>query len=222
MLCVRLALALLVTMLLTPVARSEIVSVEVAGVAGEITSGDPKIVVPFDLGVSFQSIDNITVRIGGEVKTNGTYEAVNRFTGESVFKPFAPQLLVRIPGASTSPRGVFFSLDEPASTWDVEFGLLAPYIDDNFSSLLDGTGDLHIASITIFIQALAAIVVDQGTSIHVIEYPTFEIERVEIIFDGDTTAVPEPSSACLAIMAVVTLTFFSRKRCRAKPSQKLA
>lgn len=218
MLCIRLVLVLFVALLFTPAARSEIVSIEVSDVAGEFKPSDPWIVVPFDLGVSFQSIDEITVRLIGEIKHYGTYESVNGLTGESVFRSFAPQLSAGLPGATASPGGWFRPTEDGASTWEVKFGLLQPYIDDYFTHLLDGTGELRLSSS----ESFATI---GWTSINIVDSPVFEIQRVELIFDGDTIdqaadvvrrEVPEPSSACLAIVAAVTLSCFSRRRRRVR------
>ena len=51
------------------------------------------------------------------------------------------------------------------------------------------------------------------------EFPdTFMDDEPHDTMTAQFTVVPEPSSACLALLAAVTLTFFSRKRRRAKPS----
>ncbi|MCH8042600.1 MAG: hypothetical protein IID44_02675 [Planctomycetes bacterium] len=211
MLYVRLAIALLLVLLFTPVVRSEIVSIEVSDVAGEFKPSDPWIVVPFDMGVSFQYIDEITVRIVGEIKSYGTYRYTNGLTGESDVRAFEPQLGAGLPGPLSSPGGSFRRMDDDGSTWEVKFGLLQPHVEDYFTHLLDGSGELRLSQTEDFFTI-------DWISITVIDSPVFEIERVELIFDGITTEVPEPSSACLAILAAITLTFFSRKRRRAKPS----
>jgi len=210
MLCIRLVLALLLILLFTPVVRSEIVSIELSDVAGEFKPSDPWIVVPFDMGVSFQYIDEITVRIVGEIKSYGTYRYTNGLTGESDVRTFEPQLGARLHGPRISPGGSFHRMDDDGSTWEVKFGLLQPYAEDYFTHLLDGSGELRLSQTEVFLTT-------GWNSITIIDSPVFEIERAELIFDGIVTDVPEPSSACLAILAAVTLTCFSRKRCRSEP-----
>lgn len=101
----------------------------------------------------------------------------------------------------------------------VEFAVGAPPVPDPFTDQTE-IGFLPAGSYNVTARVFRVIgdpALDPFPELW--EFPdTFMDDEPYDTMTAQFTVVPEPSSACLAIFAAVTLTFFSRKRRRAKPS----